>query len=84
MQPADANRYLLPALRAMVANSETAATSSSWKFYVPDDYTEAAGALHLPKIQLDKPEKDGVLSVTSMESTVEGQAVRHRGRSLET
>ena len=60
MQPADANRYLLPALRAMVANSETAATSSSWKFYVPDDYAGAAGALHLPKIQLDKPEKDGV------------------------
>ena len=38
MQPADANRYLLPALRARVANSETAATSSSpWKFYVQDD-----------------------------------------------
>ena len=72
MQPADANRYLLPALRAMVANSETAATSSSWKFYVPQDYA-AAGALHLPKIQLDKPEKDGIASLTSVESTVEGK-----------
>ena len=73
MRPADANRYLLPALRAMVANSETAATSSSWKFYVPADYTDAAGALHLPKIQLDKPEKDGIASLTSVESTVTGK-----------
>ena len=81
MQPADANRYLLPALRAMVANSETAATSSSWKFYVPDDYVEAAGALHLPKIQLDKPEKDGVLSVTSVESTVEGKLYGTEGEA---
>lgn len=81
MQPADANRYLLPALRAMVANSETAATSSSWKFYVPDDYAEAAGALHLPKIQLDKPEKDGVLSVTSVESTVEGKLYGTEGEA---
>ena len=81
MQPADANRYLLPALRAMVANSETAATSSSWKFYVPDDYTVAAGALHLPKIQLDKPEKDGVLSVTSVESTVEGKLYGTEGEA---
>lgn len=81
MQPADANRYLLPALRAMVANSETAATSSSWKFYVPDDYDEAAGALHLPKIQLDKPEKDGVLSVTSVESTVEGKLYGTEGEA---
>ena len=81
MQPADANRYLLPALRAMVANSETAATSSSWKFYVPDDYADAAGALHLPKIQLDKPEKDGVLSVTSVESTVEGKLYGTEGEA---
>ena len=81
MQPADANRYLLPALRAMVANSESAATSSSWKFYVPDDYAQAAGALHLPKIQLDKPEKDGVLSVTSVESTVEGKLYGTEGRT---
>ena len=81
MQPADANRYLLPALRAMVANSETAATSSSWKFYVPDDYAHAAGALHLPKIQLDKPEKDGVLSVTSVESTVEGKLYGTEGEA---
>ena len=81
MQPADANRYLLPALRAMVANSETAATSSSWKFYVPGDYAEAAGALHLPKIQLDKPEKDGVLSVTSVESTVEGKLYGTEGEA---
>ena len=81
MQPADANRYLLPALRAMVANSETAATSSSWKFYVPDDYAEAAGALHLPKIQLDKPEKDGVLSVTSVESMVEGKLYGTEGEA---
>ena len=81
MQPADANRYLLPALRAMVANSETAATSSSWKFYVPDDYANAAGALHLPKIQLDKPEKDGVLSVTSVESTVEGKLYGTEGEA---
>ena len=81
MQPADANRYLLPALRAMVANSETAATSSSWKFYVPDDYAHAAGALHLPKIQLDKPEKDGVLSVTSVESMVEGKLYGTEGEA---
>ena len=81
MQPADANRYLLPALRAMVANSETAATSSSWKFYAPDDYANAAGALHLPKIQLDKPEKDGVLSVTSVESTVEGKLYGTEGEA---
>ena len=81
MQPADANRYLLPALRAMVANSESAATSSSWKFYVPDDYAETAGALHLPKIQLDKPEKDGVLSVTSVESTVEGKLYGTEGEA---
>lgn len=81
MQPADANRYLLPALRAMVANSETAATSSSWKFYVPADYADAAGALHLPKIQLDKPEKDGVLSVTSVESTVEGKLYGTEGEA---
>lgn len=81
MQPADANRYLLPALRAMVANSETAATSSSWKFYVPDDYAGAAGALHLPKIQLDKPEKDGVLSVTSVESMVEGKLYGTEGEA---
>ena len=81
MQPADANRYLLPALRAMVANSETAATSSSWKFYVPDDDAGAAGALHLPKIQLDKPEKDGVLSVTSVESTVEGKLYGTEGEA---
>lgn len=81
MQPADANRYLLPALRAMVANSETAATSSSWKFYVPDDYAGAAGALHLPKIQLDKPEKDGILSVTSVESTVEGKLYGTEGEA---
>ena len=81
MQPADANRYLLPALRAMVANSETAATSSSWKFYVPDDYANAAGALHLPKIQLDKPEKDGVLSVTSVESMVEGKLYGTEGEA---
>ena len=81
MQPADANRYLLPALRAMVANSETAATSSSWKFYVPVDYADAAGALHLPKIQLDKPEKDGVLSVTSVESTVEGKLYGTEGEA---
>ena len=81
MQPADANRYLLPALRAMVANSETAATSSSWKFYAPDDYANAAGALHLPKIQLDKPEKDGVLSVTSVESMVEGKLYGTEGEA---
>ena len=81
MQPADANRYLLPALRAMVANSETAATSSSWKFYVPDDYANAAGALHLPKIQLDKTEKDGVLSVTSVESMVEGKLYGTEGEA---
>ncbi len=73
MHPADANRYLLPALRAMVANSETETTSSSWKFYVPTDYDTAAGALHLPQIKLDKPEKDGNPSLTSVKSTVEGK-----------
>ena len=73
MRPADANRYLLPALRAMVANSETETTSSSWKFYVPANYADEAGALHLPKIKLDKPEKDGIISLTSVESQVEGK-----------
>ena len=69
MRPADANSYLLPALRAMVANSEM--TSSSWKFYVPADYA-AGGALHLPRIKLDTPEKEGNQSVISVESTVTG------------
>ena len=69
MQPTDANRYLLPALRAMVANSETESTSSSWYYYVPGDGSE----LHLPKIQLDTPEKDGISSLTTVESTVTGK-----------
>ena len=70
MQPTDANRYLLPALRAMVANSETESTSSSWYYYVPG---EGADALRLPRIQLDKPEKDGISSLTTVESTVTGK-----------
>ena len=69
MQPTDANSYLLPALRAMVANSETESTSSSWYYYVPGDGSE----LHLPKIQLDTPEKDGISSLTTVESTVTGK-----------
>lgn len=84
MQPADANRYLLPALRAMVANSESAATSSSWKFYVPDDYAQA-GRRFAPaqdpagqagKRRRSQRDLGGIHGG--------GQAVRHRGRSLET
>ncbi len=70
MQPTDANRYLLPALRAMVANNESAATSSAWTFFVPQDYESSA--LQLPKVQLDKPAKDGILSLTDVTSTVKG------------
>ena len=66
MQPTDANRYLLPALRAMVPNSGSAAISSGWTFFVPGE------ALQLPKIQLDKPEKDGLTSLTAVTSTVRG------------
>ena len=66
MQPTDANRYLLPALRAMVPNSGSAAISSGWTFYLPGE------ALQLPKIQLDKPEKDGLTSLTAVTSTVQG------------
>ena len=68
MQPTDANRYLLPALRTMVSGG--AQTSSRWTFYVPGD-TEN-NALQLPKIELDKPEKDGVNSLTAVTSTVQG------------
>ena len=66
MQPTDANRYLLPALRAMVPNSGSAAISSGWTFFVPGE------ALQLPKIRLDKPEKDGLTSLTAVTSTVQG------------
>lgn len=66
MQPTDANRYLLPALRAMVPNSGSAEISSGWTFYLPGE------ALQLPKIQLDKPEKDGLTSLTAVTSTVQG------------
>lgn len=66
MQPTDANRYLLPALRAMVPNSGSTEISSGWTFYLPDE------ALQLPKIQLDKPEKDGLTSLTAVTSTVQG------------
>ena len=66
MQPTDANRYLLPALRAMVPNSGSAAISSGWTFYLPGE------ALQLPKIRLDKPEKDGLTSLTAVTSTVQG------------
>ena len=66
MQPTDANRYLLPALRAMVPNSGSTEISSGWTFYLPGE------ALQLPKIQLDKPEKDGLTSLTAVTSTVQG------------
>lgn len=66
MQPTDANRYLLPALRAMVPNSGSAEISSGWTFYLPGE------ALQLPKIQLDKSEKDGLTSLTAVTSTVQG------------
>ena len=66
MQPTDANRYLLPALRAMVPNSGSVEISSGWTFYLPGE------ALQLPKIQLDKPEKDGLTSLTAVTSTVKG------------
>ena len=66
MQPTDANRYLLPALRAMVPNIGSAAISSGWTFYLPGE------ALQLPKIRLDKPEKDGLTSLTAVTSTVQG------------
>ena len=66
MQPTDANRYLLPALRAMVPNSGSTEISSGWTFYLPGE------ALQLPKIRLDKPEKDGLTSLTAVTSTVQG------------
>lgn len=68
MRPDDANRYLLPALRTMVSSG--AQTSSRWTFYVPENVQN--NALHLPKIELDKPEKDGVNSLTAVTSTVKG------------
>ena len=75
MQPTDANRYLLPALRAMVPNSGSAAISSGWTFYLPGE------ALQLPKIQLDKPEKDGLTSLTAVTSTVQGSLFDGEGNA---
>ena len=78
MQPTDANRYLLPALRAMVPNSGSAAISSGWTFYLPDE------ALQLPKIRLDKPEKDGLTSLTAVTSTVQGNLFDGEGNAWST
>ena len=75
MQPTDANRYLLPALRAMVPNSGSAEISSGWTFYLPGE------ALQLPKIQLDKPEKDGLTSLTAVTSTVQGDLFDGEGNA---
>lgn len=75
MQPTDANRYLLPALRAMVPNSGSTEISSGWTFYLPDE------ALQLPKIQLDKPEKDGLTSLTAVTSTVQGDLFDGEGNA---
>lgn len=78
MQPTDANRYLLPALRAMVPNSGSAEISSGWTFYLPGE------ALQLPKIQLDKPEKDGLTSLTAVTSTVQGDLFDGEGNAWST
>ena len=78
MQPTDANRYLLPALRAMVPNSGSAAISSGWTFYLPGE------ALQLPKIRLDKPEKDGLTSLTAVTSTVQGDLFDGEGKAWST
>ena len=78
MQPTDANRYLLPALRAMVPNSGSAAISSGWTFFVPGE------ALQLPKIRLDKPEKDGLTSLTAVTSTVQGALFDGEGKAWST
>ena len=78
MQPTDANRYLLPALRAMVPNSGSAAISSGWTFYPPGE------ALQLPKIRLDKPEKDGLTSLTAVTSTVQGDLFDGEGKAWST
>ena len=78
MQPTDANRYLLPALRAMVPNSGSAEISSGWTFYLPGE------ALQLPKIQLDKPEKDGLTSLTAVTSTVQGALFDGEGKAWST
>ena len=75
MQPTDANRYLLPALRTMVPNSGSAEISSGWTFYLPGE------ALQLPKIQLDKPEKDGLTSLTAVTSTVQGDLFDGEGNA---
>lgn len=75
MQPTDANRYLLPALRAMVPNSGSAEISSGWTFYLPGE------ALQLPKIRLDKPEKDGLTSLTAVTSTVQGDLFDGEGNA---
>ena len=75
MQPTDANRYLLPALRAMVPNSGSAEISSGWTFFVPGE------ALQLPKIRLDKPEKDGLTSLTAVTSTVQGDLFDGEGNA---
>ena len=73
MQPDNANQYLLPALRAMVASGTSDSSSSTWTFFVPTGYESGSDkGLHLPKIQLDKPEKDGVPSRVSAASTVKG------------
>ena len=50
----------------MVPNSGSTEISSGWTFYLPGE------ALHLPKIRLDKPEKDGLTSLTAVTSTVQG------------
>ena len=78
MQPTDANRYLLPALRAMVPNSGSAEISSGWTFYLPGE------ALQLPKIQLDKPEKDGLTSLTAVTSTMQGDLFDGEGKAWST
>ena len=78
MQPTDANRYLLPALRAMVPNSGSAEISSGWTFYLPGE------ALQLPKIRLDKPEKDGLTSLTAVTSTVQGALFDGEGKAWST
>ena len=78
MQPTDANRYLLPALRAMVPNSGSAEISSGWTFYLPGE------ALQLPKIRLDKLEKDGLTSLTAVTSTVQGSLFDGEGKAWST
>ena len=79
MQPDNANQYLLPALRAMVASGTSDSSSSTWTFFVPTGYDSGNDkGLHLPKIKLDEP-MQGVASSTSVHSTAKGKLYDNNG-----